>query len=156
MKYTIREAGAFSVIGQEVELTDSQRKNIQVCKQFWRLFNLNLKKNYLTQYENWLKYAFMERRSKRLFYYCAISKRAVIPNGFILKEIPASKYLVAEHIGNMDSLYDTYTKLYKDLLLNTRHELLQRDFLHFERYDYRFCWNKENSIIELWLPIKDE
>ena len=23
-----------------------------------------------------------------------------------------------------------------------------------ERYDYRFHWNKENSIIEIWLPIK--
>ncbi|MDE6969023.1 MAG: transcriptional regulator, partial [Eubacterium sp.] len=28
------------------------------------------------------------------------------------------------------------------------------NFLHFERYDYRFQWNRENSIIEIWLPIK--
>lgn len=54
----------------------------------------------------------------------------------------------------MDKIYETYTKIYNELLPNTEYMLLQKDFLHFERYDYRFHWNKENSIIEIWLPIK--
>ena len=54
----------------------------------------------------------------------------------------------------MDKIYETYSKIYKELLPKTEYALLQKDFLHFERYDYRFHWNKESSIIEIWLPIK--
>ncbi len=48
MKYTIRELETFSVIGQEVELTNYQKRNIQISTQFWRKFNSNLKKSYTT------------------------------------------------------------------------------------------------------------
>ncbi len=68
MKYTIRELNAFSVIGQEVELTNYQKKNIQISTQFWRKFNSNLKKSYLSQSGNWVKYMELtERFIKRLF-----------------------------------------------------------------------------------------
>ena len=101
MRYRIRELEAFSVIGQKVELTNSQRKNTQISMQFWRIFNVNLKKAYLSQYGNWTKYAFMEKTNGKLFYYCAVAKRTVIPENFFLKEIKTCKYLVAEHIGSM-------------------------------------------------------
>ena len=68
MKYTIRELETFSVIGQEVEITNYQKRNIQISTQFWRKFNSNLKKSYLSQSGNWIKYAFMERRNEKLFY----------------------------------------------------------------------------------------
>lgn len=154
MKYTIREIEAFTVIGQEVELTNYQKRNIQISIQFWRKFNSNLKKSYLSQAGNWIKYAFMEKRNGKLFYFCAIPKRNIIPDNFLYKEIQAYKYLVVEHTGSMDKIYETYSKIYKELLPNTEYALLQKDFLHFERYDYRFHWNKESSIIEIWLPIK--
>ena len=35
MDYTIREMEAFSVVGQEIELTNFQRMNIKICTQFW-------------------------------------------------------------------------------------------------------------------------
>ncbi|HAP8558889.1 TPA: transcriptional regulator, partial [Enterococcus faecium] len=25
----------------------------------------------------------------------------------------------------------------------------------FEKYDYRFHWNSDNSVIEIWIPIQD-
>lgn len=53
MKYTIRELETCSVIGQEVELTNYQKRNIQISTQFWRKFNSNLKKSYLSQSGNW-------------------------------------------------------------------------------------------------------
>ena len=96
----------------------------------------------------------MERKNGKLFYYCAIPQRTVIPEGFIFKEIKSYKYLVVEHIGLMNGIYDTYAKLYQEVLPNAECIPLQEDFLHFERYDYRFHWNRENSIIEIWLPIK--
>lgn len=154
MNYIIREMEAFSVIGQEVELTNFQNRNIKICTQFWREFNSNLKRAYLSQAGNWLKYAFMQRRKEKLFYYCAIPRKIVVPDGFLSKEIAPHRYLVAEHIGSMDRIYDTYRKIYQEILPNTPYTPLQDDFLHFERYDYRFQWNKENSIIEIWIPIE--
>ncbi|MDD3417218.1 MAG: GyrI-like domain-containing protein [Lachnospiraceae bacterium] len=103
MIYRIQEHPAFSVIGQEIVMTNYQRENIQISKQFWNQFNANLKKSYLTQSGNWTKYAFMERRDGALYYYCAIPKKAVIPESFILKEVKAHNYLVVQHIGGSGS-----------------------------------------------------
>lgn len=154
MKYTICELEAFSVIGQEIELTNFQRQNVQICTQFWRTFNKNLKKLYLSQSGNWIKYAFMERRNGKLFYYCAIPKRSVIPEEFTFREIKGQRYLMVEHIGSMEKIYDTYGKIYREILPSTGYVPLQENFIHFERYDYRFQWNREESVIEIWIPIK--
>lgn len=154
MKYAILELSAFSVIGQEIELTNYQKKNIQISTQFWKRFNNNLKKSYLSQTENWVKYAFMEKRAGKLYYFCAIPKRAVIPDDFLYKEIPAYKYLVVEHIGAMDKIYETYGKVYQEIIPNLPYIPIKDSFLHFEKYDYRFRWNRNNSIIEIWIPVK--
>ena len=45
MNYRICERESFSVIGQEIELTNSQKENIKICVDFWHKFNNNLKKN---------------------------------------------------------------------------------------------------------------
>ena len=66
INFSIKELNAFAVIGQEVELTDYQKKNIQISTQFWRKFNSSLKKAYLSHSGNWVKYAFMERRNGKL------------------------------------------------------------------------------------------
>ncbi len=154
MKYTIRELNAFSVIGQEVELTHYQKKNILISTKFWKKFNSNLKKSYLSQSGNWVKYAFMERRNEKLYYFCAIPPKTIIPDSFLYKEIPSYKYLVVEHIGAMDQIYQTYGKIYQEVIPNTPYVPIKDIFLHFERYDYRFHWNRDNSIIEIWIPIK--
>lgn len=39
--FSIKELNTFSVIGQEIELTNYQKKNIQISTQFWRKFNKN-------------------------------------------------------------------------------------------------------------------
>ena len=119
MNYSIRELDAFSVIGQEVELTNYQKRNIQISTQFWRKFNSNLKKSYLSQSGNWVKYAFMERRNGKLYYFCSIPKRTIIPDNFLYKEIPSYKYLVMEHIGAMEKIYETYGKIYQEIIPNT-------------------------------------
>lgn len=156
MKYTIRELNAFSVIGQEVELTNYQKKNIQISTQFWRKFNSNLKKSYLSQSGNWVKYAFMERRNGKLYYVCSIPKKNIIPDGFNMKEIPSYKYLVVEHIGAMGKIYETYGKIYQEIIPSIPYIPIKDIILHFEKYDYRFQWNRDDSIIEIWIPIKSK
>lgn len=54
----------------------------------------------------------------------------------------------------MDKIYETYGMIYQEILPQMEYIPLQENFLHFEKYDYRFHWNKKNSIIEIWLPIK--
>lgn len=154
MKYTIQELESFSVIGQEIEITHSQKVNIQISTSFWQLFNNNIKQLCLSQSKNWVKYSFMERRNGKLFYYCAIPYKTTVPNGFVFKEIKAQRYLVVEHLGPMNKIYNTYGKIYQEILPSTNYLVSQENFIHFEKYDYRFHWNKENSIIEIWIPIK--
>lgn len=156
MNYTIRELNGFTVIGQAIELTNSQRKNTHISTEFWKTFNKNLKKAYLSQSGNWVKYAFMEKKNGKLLYYCAIPKKTIVPDGFVEKQIKPQKYLVIEHVGEMEKIYSTYTKLYKNILPDTKCVPVKDAFLHFERYDYRFHWNREDSIIEIWLPITIE
>lgn len=138
MKYRIEEVDAFTVIGQETQLAATQRRSIEISSVFWKKFNRNLKKAYLSQVGNWIKYAFTERRNGSLFYICAIPRKEITPDGFIVKKIPSSKYLVFEHIGAMNTIYDTYSAIYKEFLPISRYALKQESFLHFERYDYRF------------------
>lgn len=153
MNYIIRELDGFSVIGQEIELTNSTVKNIQISIQFWKTFNMNLKKTYLSQGGNWIKYAFMRKKNDKLFYYCAIPKRNVTPDTFIYQEISPSRYLVVEHKGFMAEIYKTYKQIYGEIIPNTGYKLIRDNFLHFEKYDYRFHWNREDSIIEIWVPV---
>ena len=155
MNYTICEMDSFSVIGQKIELTNRQKENIKICVEFWREFNNNLKKAYLLQSGNWIKYAFMERRNGKLYYFCSIPQRTITPEGFLYKEIPSYKYLVVEHIGAMDKIYETYGKIYQEIIPSTSYIPIKDIILHFEKYDYRFHWNSDNSVIEIWIPIQD-
>ena len=155
MNYTICEMDSFSVIGQKIELTNRQKENIKICVEFWREFNNNQKKAYLLQSGNWIKYAFMERRNGKLYYFCSIPQRTITPEGFLYKEIPSYKYLVVEHIGAMDKIYETYGKIYEEIIPSTSYIPIKDIILHFEKYDYRFHWNSDNSVIEIWIPIQD-
>lgn len=154
MKYRMKEIGAFSVIGQETPLADTQRRNIEISSAFWKQFNQNLKKAYLSQFGNWTKYAFTQRRNGSLFYVCAIPRKEFTPHGFVAMEIPSSNYLVFEHIGAMSKIYDTYHVVYKEILPLSGYSLKQDSFLHLEKYDNRFHWNSANSVIEVWVPIE--
>lgn len=154
LNYSVREEGTFVVIGQQIELTERQNSNLQLSMQFWKQFNSNLKKASLSQNGNWNKYAFMYRKEGKLFYYCSIPKRSVVPDGFIEHQVGAHKYLVVEHVGAMNRIYSTYNAIYHDLLPECGYTHEQDEYLHYEKYDYRFHWNREDSLIEIWVPIK--
>ena len=62
-------------------------------------------------YVNWKHFQSLDRKSS-------------LPDGFILKEIQPHQYLVAEHTGAMNRIYDTYEELYRNLLPNIKYEPL--------------------------------
>lgn len=153
-KYELKELPAFSVLGLEQVLTNQKSQNLERCLSFWTVFNRQLKMNRLTQQKgNWTKFAFMERRDGQLYYYCAIPHQNSVPANFLVKEVPAGSYLVVEHQGAMDQIYDTYEEVYQELVPKLSLSLKQTSFLHFEKYGEKFHWNRENSVIEIWVPI---
>lgn len=157
LNYELKELPAFSVIGLEQALTNQKSKNLERCLSFWPRFNAQLKSNGLSQSNgNWTKFAFMERREGQLYYYCAIPRLKLIPTNFISKDISAGKYLVVTHQGAMNQIYTTYEAIYQELIPKLGLTLAQTNFLHFEKYDQRFHWNRKDSIIELWIPVKIE
>lgn len=155
MKYEIQALDGFLVIGQEVKLTNFQKKNLQISTEFWPRFNRNLRKAYLSQQGNWVKYAVTLKKEGELFYFCGIPQRTVIPEGFARLPIKAHRYLVATHLGPMKNIYETYHKLYKEIIPQHGFLPCREECLHFERYDYRFQWNSDDSVIEIWVPIQE-
>jgi len=153
MKYEIKHIPQFSIIGQEILLTNSKQENILICKKFWNSFNSLLKKFNLSQKYNWEKYGFITKKESNLYYFCAIPSNLLIPPGFIERTIENNSYLVFEHIGSIDKIYETYWRIYKEILPNTDYVLLQNSFTLFEKYNHKFYWNIPQSIIEIWIPI---
>lgn len=156
MRYRIEEREPFSLIGQEIVLTTSQKENMKISMQFWQRFNHNLKEANLSQHGHWLKYAIMERRNNNLYYFCAIPDKGICPSTFISKHIDASTYVVVEHVGSMNDIYVTYDHIYHKIIPQIPYVLYNRNFLHFEKYDERFHWNRQDSIIEIWVPIQSK
>ena len=154
MDYRIEELEALTVVGQAIPLTQSQKHNLQLSQRFWKQFNQTIKKEHLSQSGNWVKYAFMIRKNHQLFYYCALPFQNRVPNSFFTKNIKKQKYLVFEHRGDMNKIYQTYGKIYQDILPQTSYIINKDDFLHFEKYDHRFYWNHPDSIIEIWIPLQ--
>lgn len=155
MKYELRELPSFSVIGLEQELTEQKSTNLERCLSFWPRFNRQLKSNGLSQQNAaWTKFAFMKRQEGRLIYYCAVPFTSKVPANFVLEEIPACKYLVVEHRGGMAHIYSTYADIYQGLIPKLGLSLEQTNFLHFEKYNEKFHWNRESSVIEIWVPLK--
>lgn len=56
----------------------------------------------------------------------------------------------------MSAIYETYDRLYKEILPSSPYEQSEGEFLHFEKYDERFRWERENSKLEIWVPIVEK
>ena len=132
MDYQIIELEEFNVIGIRYELSKSLSNNVKLAQNHWKIFKI----------EN------------KIFYYISIPKKDFVPNDFTEKIILKSKYLRVEHIGNMNKLKDTINYVYKEIIPKNNILVENRQFVYFEKYDYKFHWNREDSVIEIYIPIK--
>ena len=175
MDYQIIELEEFNVIGIRYELSKSLSNNVKLAQNHWKIFNSKLRNNKLYLGSNWCKYAFIEnfnpnnpsyynyqeialnfieKIENKIFYYISIPKKDFVPNDFTEKIILKSKYLRVEHIGNMNKLKDTINYVYKEIIPKNNILVENRQFVYFEKYDYKFHWNREDSVIEIYIPIK--
>ncbi len=147
------------ICGLLTELTNSQTDNLKIIQRHWRAFNEELKKYNLNQNGgNWVKYGITFKTGEKYFYLTAIpAKNQLFPNHFIKKEIPKGEYEIFTHKGKMENLKRTFYEIYKVILPKSQLKIEDHckvGFLHFEKYDYKFQWNKPTSMIDIYLPLK--
>lgn len=146
------------VCGLVTKLTNSQTSNFEIIQKHWLKFNQVLKANQLSQKSvNWEKYGITYKLNDEYFYMAAIPKPAqIFPTDLINYSIPSGQYQIFSHQGDMIKIKNTFQNIYKDILPISNLELrrdFENGFLHFEKYDYRFHWNKPDSIIDIYIPI---
>ena len=147
-----------STFGLLTELTKSQTDNFDIIKNHWKKFNAELKKHHLIQNGgNWEKYGITFKTNEKYFYLTTIPQNDMIfPEHFVYKEIPKGEYKIFTHKGKMENIKLTINNIYKNILPNsnlTIEHYSKAGFIHFEKYDYRFRWDKPNSEIDIYLPI---
>lgn len=145
--------------GLVTPLTKSQKENFLIISKHWIVFNAELKKHNLNQSAgNWVKYGITFKVENEYFYLTAIpNNEQIFPDHFISFEISKGNYEIFAHRGAMDNLKQTINHIYKSIIpdLNLKIEDHENTgFLHYEKYDYRFQWNKTTSLIEIYLPLK--
>ncbi len=144
--------------GLVIELTNSQTDNFKIIQKHWLVFNEELKKNKLNQNGGkWTKYGITFKTGEKYFYLTAIPKKVdFIPNHFIKKEIPKGEYEIFTHKGEMENIKNTIYEIYKVILPKSNLKIedqTKTGFIHFEKYDYRFKWNKPTSEIDIYVPL---
>ena len=154
MNLEIIELKAVNVHGLSIELTRSQRKNYDLISRFWPEFNRRLKIEKINVGSDWQKYGIIYKSGNSYRYLCAVPECKQI-HGFKNMLIANGKYAVFQHVGKMIGVSETMNKIYKQIIPDRGLKLQQHGFLHFEKYDYRFNWNNDNSLFEIYLPIND-
>ena len=147
-----------STFGLQIELTNSQTENFEIIKNHWKIFNAELKKYNLIQNNgNWEKYGITIKTDEKYFYLTTIPQNKMFfPEHFIYKEIPKGEHEVFIHSGKMENFKQTIYNIYKNILPSknlTVEHYSKTGFIHFEKYDYRFHWDKPTSEIDIYLPV---
>jgi len=147
-----------TTFGLQTELTNSQDENFVIIRHQWYRFNNELKKYKLSQNNgHWEKFGITCKMNERYFYLTTIpSSGQIFPEHFIQKVIPKGQYEVFTHKGEMKNIKTTVYDIYKNILPNSAlliEPSSKTGFIHFEKYDFRFQWNKPNSVIDIFLPL---
>jgi len=139
--------------GMSIELTTSQIENYGIIRKHWMNFNSILKSAKYNSKSNWTKYGITFKIDGKYFYMSAIPCNECYQD---FKNIDISEGLFArfQHNGSMEKIKTTVYDIYKRIIPEKQlHVDSERSILHFELYDYRFQWNKDNSIIDIYLPV---
>lgn len=140
------------VCGLSVELTRSQTENYSIITKQWQKFNRVLNLYNPIKNDSWVKFGVTYKLSNYFYMPSVI----LIPDApFEKLKIQSGKYAQFQHIGDRRYLKHTIYDIYKKLLPETTFHLdSDRTILHYERYDHRFHWNRDDSVIEILVPIE--
>ena len=82
-----------------------------------------------------------------------VSKVEDLPDGFVVREVPAHKYAVFTHVGALEKLRDTYNYIYQ-VWANQPGNQLAGD-VDFEYYDADFKDFAPDSRFYIYVPVKE-
>jgi len=82
----------------------------------------------------------------------AVRRAGVVPPGMAALTLPANAYAVFMHRGLSESLQETVKEIFNGWQPESDYE--QAGAYFFEYYDDRFQPNSRDSVIFLWLPVK--
>lgn len=94
------------------------------------------------------------KRSGKLFYFASMEVENLdnLPNGFFMRVLPKSKYIVAKCEATSEAIGTTFRKLYSEVIPNSEYESL--NYYDFEFYGDDFKgMDQENSFVEVYIPI---
>lgn len=153
MDFEIIKKEQLQICGLSVELINSQKENYRIIRKHWTRFNADLRNRKIVQGQNWEKFGVTIKKPDSYFYLTAIPHSNEIP-GFESIELPAGDYACFQHIGSMELIKTSINTIYKqvvpvsDLKINP-----ERTVIHYEYYNHRFHWNRNNSTIDIFLPL---
>ncbi len=81
-----------------------------------------------------------------------VSQVGVVPEGFVVREIPAHTYAVFAHKGSLAGLGKTYEFIYETWLPQSGYQVAAK--LDFEYYDQDFKNFEPDSIFYIYVPIE--
>lgn len=139
---------------QRIELSTSLERNEELSLMFWKTFNQQLKEKHLTQGKTFLKYAVTFREQQHLYYGCGVIPKGTYPIGFTLYHIPRGHYLKFIHKGSHKTIKDTIRSIFEDYIPTHDVSRLSDSIQYYERYDEQFHFDREDSIVEIYVPIQ--
>ena len=155
MKYKIINVPKINVCYFETQLTTSHQKNYPIIQDHWKKFNILLRINGIKFDSEWEKLGITIKTNNQYFYRCAFNSENRIPQ-FEHAHIPAGIFGKFTHTGPLYSLSKTINQIYKTIISSSPLDIdLNRSIIHYERYDSRFNWNNQNSIIEIYVPLQN-
>ena len=154
MKYKIINVPKINVCYFETQLTTSHQKNFSIIQGHWKKFNTRLRINKIKFDSEWEKFGITTKTNNLYFYQCAFYSESRIPQ-FEYAHIPAGSFAKFTHTGPLYSLSKTINQIYKEIIPSSPLNInFNRSVIHYERYDSRFNWNNQNSIIDIFVPLQ--
>jgi predicted transcriptional regulator YdeE len=155
MKYIKINVPQINVSYFETQLTTSLQNNFLIIQSHWKKFNTLLRINEIKFDSEWEKFGITIKTENQYFYRCAFYSESRIPQ-FEHSHIPAGSYAKFTHTGPLYSLSKTINQIYKTIIPSSPLDIdLNRLVIHYERYDSRFNWNNQNSIIEIYVQLQN-
>jgi AraC family transcriptional regulator len=83
-----------------------------------------------------------------------VSEPGEVPEGMVVRHIPAYRYAVFTHKGRLDTLGDTYQYIYQTWLPQSG-VTLHPDKFDLELYDDRWISDSEESAFDILVAIQE-
>ena len=78
-----------------------------------------------------------------------------LPQGTVVREVPACTVAVFKHVGAVDTLHQTYVRIYSEWLPSSNYEPLEPGF-DMEVYNEEFTFFAPDSVMYIYVPVKQK